>query len=293
MWRNIRVDRWVRHIHFFYLPLLVSINTGATDPYLVLLKSLLSTIFIILCVSAAGSCDAFFDRDEDLLCDMSVWLRNPYIVTEVSDSAILWTTMTMYVLSIAYSSVLAYWLNLNILLFATISAMLSWLYSDNLFVKRIVGFRLKDHYIPEFLGLGIGYFSLFLAGWLIFLPFTMYTLPICFLISTEKIARILEKDIVQMSKDDLAGNRTFPVVYGVNKSRYLLVSLEFLNYCLVVGFVIFGFLPKNCLFVLITSLMYLLRPLNLRSTRFGFIVSYIRYLNPFFLVLGLGILISR
>lgn len=291
--RNLRVDRWVRHIHFFYLPLLVLLSRGIVDPYLPLLKLLLSSIFIMLSISAAGSCDAFFDRNEDLLCGMSVWMRNPYLAKEISDSDILRGTITLYVQSIVFSFVLACWLNPNILLFAAISAMLSWIYSDNLFAKRIIRFRLKDHYILEVLGLGIGYFFLFLACWLIFLPFMGYTLPIGFLVSTQNIARIVEKDIVQMPKDDLAGNRTFPVVYGVNKSRHLLASLQFLSYCLVIGFVICGYLPKNCLFVLITSLAYILRPLNLRSNRIGLVASYLKYLNPFFLVLGVGILISR
>ncbi|MFX0140681.1 MAG: hypothetical protein ACFFDN_43985, partial [Candidatus Hodarchaeota archaeon] len=144
------IDRFIKHIHICYIPIIMAYDLNLFNTYSMLLKSILLVFFIFLSLTAAGLCDAFFDRKEDITNNMSSWLINPFLTQNIDDNYILKVIIIFYIFTVGYSISLSILFNNYIIIFTIISAILYWIYSDNIYAKKIIGFRLKEHYLLEF-----------------------------------------------------------------------------------------------------------------------------------------------
>lgn len=107
----------------------------------------------------------------------------------------------------------------------------TWWYSDNFILKKVTGFRLKDHYMGELITYSISGPAFTLSIWLIYSDLNatgaIFALAFFFFI----ISMLLLKDLKDISGDRKAGLKTFGVVFSpsqlIRYSCYLLVLYFF------------------------------------------------------------------
>jgi 1,4-dihydroxy-2-naphthoate octaprenyltransferase len=141
-------------------------------------------------------------------------------------------------------------------------AIATWCYSDNLILKKVTGFRLKEHYIGEFITYGIAWTMYTLSIWLIYSEITMTGEIIIIAFFFFSISGLLLKDLKDISGDRKAGLRTFGVVFSPSKlirySCYLMVmyyfivlnpfTLDHFNNGIVIMIFPFAYFLKNTFF---------------------------------------------
>lgn len=106
-------------------------------------------------------------------------------------------------------------------------AIATWWYSDNLILKKITGFRLKEHYIGELITYAVSWPMYTLGIWLIYSDLNSTGVIITVAFFFFSISVLLLKDLKDISGDRKAGLKTFGVVFPpsqlVRYSCYLMV----------------------------------------------------------------------
>ncbi len=100
-----------------------------------------------------------------------------------------------------------------IYLFALIWIFTTWWYSDNLILKKITGFRLKDHYIGEMIAYSIAMPAYTLSVWLVYSDINLISIIITAVVFFFSISGLLLKDLKDISGDRKAGLKTLGVVF--------------------------------------------------------------------------------
>ncbi len=139
------------------------------------------------------------------------------------------------ILLYAFSILFVYYLSMElkrpIYLYFLIWALATWLYSDNLILKKVIGFRLKEHYIGELIAYSIAWPMYILSIWLIFSDLTKTGIIISLAFFFFGISVSLLKDLKDISGDRKAGLKTFGVVFFpsqlIRYSCYLVVLYFF------------------------------------------------------------------
>jgi 1,4-dihydroxy-2-naphthoate octaprenyltransferase len=168
----------------------------------------------------------------------------------------------LYVISL----VIVYQLSLEfqrpIYIYFLIWAIATWCYSDNLILKKVTGFRLKEHYIGEFITYGIAWPMYTLSIWLIYSKITITGEIIIIAFFFFSISGLLLKDLKDISGDRKAGLKTFGVVFSPSKlirySCYLMIMYYFIllnpitvnlfNNRILIMIVPFAYFLKNTFF---------------------------------------------
>ncbi|NJD76044.1 MAG: hypothetical protein FIB08_02965 [Candidatus Methanoperedens sp.] len=119
----------------------------------------------------------------------------------------------LYVCSILLAYYLSLEFNKPIYIFFSIWAFLTWWYSDNLVFKKVIGFRLKDHYISELITYGIACPFYTLSIWLIYSDLNLTGVIISIAFFFFSISGLLLKDLKDISGDREAGLKTLGVVF--------------------------------------------------------------------------------
>ena len=149
-----------------------------------------------------------------------------------------------------------------IYIYFLIWAIATWCYSDNLILKKVTGFRLKEHYIGEFITYGIAWPMYTLSIWLIYSEITITGEIIIIAFFFFGISGLLLKDLKDISGDRKAGLKTFGVVFSPSKlirySCYLmvmyyfivlnLITVDHLNKGIVIMIFPFAYFLKNTFF---------------------------------------------
>ncbi|HEY9207092.1 MAG TPA: UbiA family prenyltransferase [Candidatus Methanoperedens sp.] len=146
--------------------------------------------------------------------------------TLMHKTALLVSTF-LYICSILLVYYLSMELKRPIYLYFLAWVLVTWWYSDNFLCKRIIGFRLKDHYMGELFTYAISGPAFTLSMWLIYSDFNAAGLIIALAFLFFIISMLLLKDLKDISGDRKAGLRTFGVVFSpsqlVRYSSYLLI----------------------------------------------------------------------
>ena len=146
-----------------------------------------------------------------------------------------------------------------IYIYFLIWAIATWCYSDNLILKKITGFRLKEHYIGEFITYGIAWPMYTLSTWLIYSDITKSGKIVVTAFFFFSISLLLLKDLKDISGDRKAGLNTFGVVFSPSKlikySCYLMViyylivlnpiTLDYFNHGILIMIIPFAYFMKN------------------------------------------------
>jgi len=85
--------------------------------------------------------------------------------------------------------------------FALIWIFTTWWYSDNLILKKITGFRLKDHYIGEMIAYSIAMPAYALSVWLVYSDINLISIIITAGVFFFSISGLLLKDLKDISGD--------------------------------------------------------------------------------------------
>ncbi|VVB54529.1 1,4-dihydroxy-2-naphthoate octaprenyltransferase [uncultured archaeon] len=119
-----------------------------------------------------------------------------------------------------------------IYIYFLIWAIATWCYSDNIIIKKVTGFRLKEHYIGELVTYGVAWPMYTLSIWLIYSDITITGEIIILAFFFFSISLLLLKDLKDISGDRKAGLMTFGVVFSPSKlirfSCYLMVVYFFI-----------------------------------------------------------------
>lgn len=139
----------------------------------------------------------------------------------------VFASILLYVISIIIVYQISLEVKRPIYIYFLIWAIATWCYSDNLILKKLTGFRLKEHYIGELVTYGIAWPMYTLSIWLIYSDITIICEIILAAFLFFSISLLLLKDLKDISGDRKAGLRTFGVVFSPSKliqySCYLMI----------------------------------------------------------------------
>jgi 4-hydroxybenzoate polyprenyltransferase len=139
----------------------------------------------------------------------------------------VFAAILLYVISIIVVYQISLEVKRPIFIYFLIWAIATWCYSDNFFLKKLTGFRLKEHYMGELVTYGIAWPMYTLSIWLIYSDITIICEIILAAFLFFSISLLLLKDLKDISGDRKVGLMTFGVVFSPSKlirySCYLMI----------------------------------------------------------------------
>lgn len=176
---------------------------------------LLSLGIIITLISSGASnfWNHTNDIEEDTHNKKETFLTNGTI--SANEAVII--SMVLYSISLIFILYASFLLNRPIYLFFIVWAIITWWYSDNLFLKKITGIRLKTHYMGEIITYCIAYPAYTMSIWLIFSDSLIIGLVLSMVFLCFGIAAVLLKDLKDIKGDREAGLKTFGVIFLPSK----------------------------------------------------------------------------
>ena len=135
--------------------------------------------------------------------------------------------------------------------------MITWWYSDNIFLKKIFGFRLKTHYIGELLTYGIAYPAYTVSIWLIYSDLNISIIALALSFSFFGISGVLLKDLKDISGDRKAGLKTLGVIFSPSKLLFISCFFLILYYFVILDSIVLGIFDKGMLFVIVPFIWFI------------------------------------
>jgi len=150
--------------------------------------------------------------------------------------------------------ILSFFINYTFHLLCLIITTLTFCYSvpPVRFKKRFFVNNLVQAVIRGFLGV--------LAAWSIYSPIKLQTVAIGIILTSFIVSAQTSKDISDLPGDKLFNIKTFPVVFGVEKTQKIMTYLIPVPFILLVGFILYGIFPIRMLFGLLLFPLALLIP---------------------------------
>ncbi|SNQ62503.1 UbiA family prenyltransferase [Candidatus Methanoperedens nitratireducens] len=122
--------------------------------------------------------------------------------------------LVLYACSIFSVYYLSMELKRPIYLYFLIWAFATWWYSDNLILRKIIGFRLKDHYMGELITYATAWPTYTLGIWLIYSDLNTKGIVLAVAFFFFSMSGMLLKDLKDISGDRKAGLKTFGVSFS-------------------------------------------------------------------------------
>jgi len=151
------------------------------------------------------------------------------------DNSMQITALFIAVMLYACSILFAYYLSTEfkrpIYVYSLMWAFATWWYSDNLILKKVTGFRLKDHYMGELIAYSIAWPAYTLSVWLVYSDLNSMAIIITVAFFFFNISGLLLKDLKDISGDRKAGLKTFGVVFPPSqlmRSSCYMIALYYL-----------------------------------------------------------------
>ncbi len=155
------------------------------------------------------------------------------------DISIQKTALFIAVLLYACAVLFAYYLSNEfkrpIYLYSLIWVLATWWYSDNLILKKVTGFRLKDHYMGELIAYSIAWPAYTLSVWLVYSDLNSIGIIITVAFFFFNISGLLLKDLKDISGDRKAGLKTFGVVFPPSQLMQYSCYLMALYYLVILN----------------------------------------------------------
>lgn len=275
---NLRVV--LTHSFLAYLPVSFAV-TRRYDQDAILYRGVVSFFYVSLFGILNCTVNDFFDRAEDLF-----YKSNPFDHDTATGLAFV---LILLALSLVLFLVIGSIIDLRIIVLSILAIALSWSYSDNMYMIRFVGFRLKSHYLLEIVAMVVGYVLIFVASLAINRVLIRAATPLVILVGLEFARRTIAKDIPDSRKDRRAGNVTIPVAWGRSRSTRVMDSISLGSLLVLAYFSIADLLPLPAIVAAawIPTEIVLRNRLSLYHK-----LRFLLDVNPFFLLVSLGILIS-
>jgi len=143
----------------------------------------------------------------------------------------IYLSILLYTFSLLFVYYLSIEFKRPIYLYTIIWIIATWWYSDNLILKKLIGFRLKQHYLGELITYSIAFPMYTLSIWLVYSDLNIKAIIITIAVFLFNISGLLLKDIKDISGDKEAGLKTFGVVFPPSQllkySCYLMILFYF------------------------------------------------------------------
>ncbi|HIH44973.1 MAG TPA: hypothetical protein HA257_07870, partial [Candidatus Methanoperedenaceae archaeon] len=111
-------------------------------------------------------------------------------------------------------------------------ALITWWYSDTIFLGRLVGFRIKTHFVGEFVTYLLAYPLYTVGVWLIYTDLNVKGVVFSLIMGVFAISGLMLKDLKDISADRMAGFKTFGAVFPPSElikfACYLLILYNIL-----------------------------------------------------------------
>ena len=178
-------------------------------------QNLLITGVVVSLISCSASSlwNHTNDIKEDTLQEKKTVLTQKFVSYKTTTII----SMFLYGISMIIISYMSIMLEKPIFIFFSIWLIITWLYSDNIFMGKIFGFRLKTHYIGEIITYGIAYPSYTLSIWLIYSDMNISGIAVALVFMFLGLSGVMIKDLKDISGDRKAGLRTFGVKFIPSK----------------------------------------------------------------------------
>ncbi|MDP2766069.1 MAG: UbiA family prenyltransferase [Candidatus Methanoperedens sp.] len=193
-------------------------------------EMILSLLYIFVIGIGASLLSSFasnlWNHTNDLKEDIAQGKKTVLTLNLVSQRTAVVLSMILY----GISTIIIYYMSIRlerpVILFFLVWLVITWWYSDNIFLRKIFGFRLKTHYIGEIITYGIAYPFYTLSIWLIYSDLNTSGVALALSFSFLGISGVLLKDLKDISGDRKAGLRTLGVIF--TPSKLLNISCIFL-----------------------------------------------------------------
>ena len=222
------------HSPLIYLPfsLALSLSSSSTPIF----RVLISSGYVLVVGLLAVMINDFFDTTED---------QNRNLLRSRSSQLTVGIIGFLFLVAIGLTLLAALSFDLSIMTYTLVALVVSWWYSDNRYLPKLLRKRLKAHYVPEVLALVIGSGAIFAVSLSINGVSVGIWLPYFVLLAIKAISMSLTKDVSQIEKDRRARNITFPVKYGKSKTFLLLEGLSYTKLLSLGLFISLGLVPPG------------------------------------------------
>jgi 4-hydroxybenzoate polyprenyltransferase len=144
----------------------------------------------------------------------------------------LFIAVLLYTGSVLFAYYLSNEFKRPIYIYSLIWVLVTWWYSDNLILKKVTGFRLKDHYMGELIAYSIAWPMYTLSVWLVYSDLNSRGIIITIAFLFLSLSALLLKDLKDISGDRKTGLKTFGVVFApsqlIRYSCYLMMLYYFI-----------------------------------------------------------------
>ncbi|MCX9010970.1 MAG: UbiA family prenyltransferase [Candidatus Methanoperedens sp.] len=168
-----------------------------------------------------------WNHSNDIKEDIAQGRKTVLIQDILMQKRALFISILLYACSILLVFYLSNEFKRSIYIYFLIWSLVTWWYSDNLILKKVIGFRLKDHYIGELITYSIAWPMYTLSIWLIYSDLNIMGVMVAISLFFLSISGLLLKDLKDISGDRAAGLKTFGVVFPpsqlIRYSCYLMV----------------------------------------------------------------------
>lgn len=224
------------------------------SPHLSLNLLVLGIIASYLSISASNFWNHTNDVEEDN------YNSKKTIITEdtISHKTAVIVSIVLYATSILFFFYLSLILNRPIYIYYLIWAIITWWYSDNIFLKKLTHIRLKEHWIGELVTYAIAYPAYTMSVWLIFSDSITKGILLSSIFLCFGISGVLLKDLKDIKGDTEAGLKTFGVVFSPStllKFSCMFIICYFLAIFVATGFNFFSIYS----FLTIIPFIYLIK----------------------------------
>jgi 4-hydroxybenzoate polyprenyltransferase len=188
---------------------------------------------ILLSLISSGASN-FWNHTNDIeedICNNKETILTKKVITQTE--AIILSAM-LYLTSIILIFYLSYLLNRSIYIYFLIWAFITWWYSDNIFLKKITGIRLKTHYLGELLTYTLAYPAYTMSIWLIFSDSISKGMVLSMAFFCFGIAAVLLKDLKDINGDREAGLKTLGVIFSPSKLIKMSCMFLILYFCIII-----------------------------------------------------------
>lgn len=190
----------------------------AISLFLISLKELyildIPILFAGIAVSLFSNFGAnLWNHCNDLKEDMAQGKKSILTQDASMQKVALFISILLYASSIFFVYFLSMELERPIYVYFLIWSLVTWWYSDKLILKKVTGFRLKDHYIGELITYATAWPMYILCIWSVYSDLNSTGIIIAVAFFFVSISGLLLKDLKDISGDREAGLRTFGVVF--------------------------------------------------------------------------------
>jgi len=189
--------------------------------------------------------------------DMAQGKKTVLTLNLVSHKTAVVISALLYVISSIIILFLSIKFEKPIYFFFLVWAVITWWYSDNIFLRKVFGFRLKTHYIGELITYGIAYPFFALTIWLIYSDLNISGIALALAFSFLGVSGVLLKDLKDISGDRKAGLQTLGVMFTPSKLLYISCIFLTLYYLVILDSIALKIFSTGMFLVIIPFIWFI------------------------------------